>query len=213
MDMYARVTRTEGLSQDRWEEGVRQIKETIIPAAQKMPGFKGGHWLGDRRSGKGAAIALWESEEALRSSEQAVEKLRTEASQNIGFRPVSVERYEVAAQHGEGPSEGNAKLGRLTTAKGSPDKIEEGIRAFKEKAVPTLQKVEGFVGVYLLVDRKSGKAIVLGRWRSEKDLEKAERDGISQLRAQVSERFGARDPDVETFEITAEAGAGARVGV
>lgn len=36
-------------------------------------------WLLDRAAGKGLAISLYESEEALRASEQAADKLRKDA--------------------------------------------------------------------------------------------------------------------------------------
>ncbi len=212
--MHARVSTFEGGRPERFEENRRLIREEVIPEAQKMPGFKGGHWLGDRTSGKASAVTLWESERALRDSEEAANKLRKESSQKAGVRPVAVESYEVAVQHGEGPSEtGEARFALMTRGQAQPDKIEEGIRAFKEQAPPALEKVEGFKGVSLLVDRKTAKVMVVGRFRSEKERDTAEATVIGALRKKIAERFGSTGLQVETYEIMAEARAGTRVGV
>jgi hypothetical protein len=43
------------------------------------------------------AITLWESEDALRESEEAANKLRSDTSSAGGAEIVSVERFEVVA--------------------------------------------------------------------------------------------------------------------
>src|SRR5919201_789078 len=45
--MHARLTRFEG-SPDQIEAGTKLIKETVIPAARMLPGFKSGVWVIDR---------------------------------------------------------------------------------------------------------------------------------------------------------------------
>ncbi len=97
--MFARVTTTQA-APDRAAEGVRVIKENVIPAAEGMAGFKGGLWLLDRATGKGLAITLFETEEARRASEAAAEQIRKEAVEQIQADVVSVERYEVVASAG-----------------------------------------------------------------------------------------------------------------
>lgn len=68
-------------------------------------GIPGVYLLVDRQSGKVLTITLWESEEALRSSEEEATQLRSEHSgqwdqvpttQASGQEVAGVERYEVA---------------------------------------------------------------------------------------------------------------------
>ncbi len=95
--MEARVTKFEG-SLDQAETFIKYTKETIIPAAKKISGFKGGYWLLDRKSGKGFSVTLFESEAALKASEDTAAQMRTQATQAIGAKITGVERYEVVAQ-------------------------------------------------------------------------------------------------------------------
>ena len=95
--MFARVTTVQG-SPDRVDEAARRIQEHAIPSVRQLPGFKGAYWLADRRTGKGLAVGLWESEEAMRASEAMIAQSRRESMEAIGATIQSVEEYEVIAQ-------------------------------------------------------------------------------------------------------------------
>ncbi len=95
--MFARVTTVQG-PVDRLDEATRMIQEQVIPAARQMSGFRGGYWLGDRQTGKAIAVILWEDEEAVRASEEAMAQSRSQGAQAIGATIQSVEEYEVIAQ-------------------------------------------------------------------------------------------------------------------
>jgi heme-degrading monooxygenase HmoA len=45
------------------------LRDSIVPAAQQQPGFKGFVVLADRHSNKGIAYSIWESEAALQATE------------------------------------------------------------------------------------------------------------------------------------------------
>jgi hypothetical protein len=94
--MYARVTKFEG-SLDKQDERIKLIKETVIPRAKELAGFKGGYWLVDRATGKGLGVTLFESDAALRGSEEGAAQLRSLAS-GMGVRFTGVEHYEVVAE-------------------------------------------------------------------------------------------------------------------
>ena len=92
--MYARVSVLEG-SPDQLDEMLRQVREVVLPQAKQDEGFKGMIALGDRRSGKTLGITLWESEEAMRASEQDANWLRRVSAKAGGHQIAYVERYEV----------------------------------------------------------------------------------------------------------------------
>src|SRR5215203_4996117 len=93
--MYARVSTLEG-PPDKIDDGTRYIQERTLPQLQQMDGFKGFVTLADRHSGKQLAVALWESEEALRATEEAVSSQRSGVAEAAGATVAGVERYEVA---------------------------------------------------------------------------------------------------------------------
>src|SRR5881628_4143911 len=95
--MHARVTRYEGNPQ-HLETAIKAINEQVIPGAKKIAGFKGGYWLVDRKSGKGFSVTLFESESALRASEDAAAQLRSGVAQTSGAKITGVEQYEVVGQ-------------------------------------------------------------------------------------------------------------------
>jgi hypothetical protein len=69
-----------------------------------MDGFKGFVTLADRQSGKVLGVAFWESEEALRATEDAVSDVRSGAAEAAGGTVAGVEQYEVIVY--EAPSAG-----------------------------------------------------------------------------------------------------------
>ena len=101
--MHARVSIFEG-SPDELDEGLRQAREQVLPGARQMDGFKGLIALGDRQSGKMLGITFWESEEAMRASEEAANRMREESAEAGGGTVAGVERYEVVVY--ETPSTG-----------------------------------------------------------------------------------------------------------
>jgi heme-degrading monooxygenase HmoA len=107
--MHARVTTIQG-SPGKIDDAEGHIQEQTLPQLQKMEGFKGFVALGDRQSGKVLGVAFWESEEALRATEQAVSDVRSGAAGAADGIVASVEEYEVLVN--EAPSAG--PLGAVT---------------------------------------------------------------------------------------------------
>ncbi len=93
--MFARVTSLAG-APDRADEGIRNFQEQVLPAGRQLAGFKGACLLMDRTSGDALAVTIWESEEAMRGSEEAASRLRAGAAQEVGATAApTVSRYEV----------------------------------------------------------------------------------------------------------------------
>ncbi|HVR80244.1 MAG TPA: hypothetical protein VMS99_17870 [Acidimicrobiia bacterium] len=92
--MFARVS-TYQETEDSIAESVRRTP-AAVQKARSMSGFKGVYSLVDRSSGKSMTITLWETEEAMRESEEAANQLRDDEAAATGANIVSVERYEVA---------------------------------------------------------------------------------------------------------------------
>jgi hypothetical protein len=95
--MCARLTRSQGPA-ERIEELIRVVKEDVIPAAQKIDGFKGGYWAVDRSTGTAIALTFFTNESALKASRAAADKIRAEGTQKTGGQIVSVEEFEVFAE-------------------------------------------------------------------------------------------------------------------
>ena len=93
--MHARVTTMEG-SSERLDEGLREIKEDVLPQLQQQDGFKGFVVFDNRQSGKLIGFSLWESEQAMQASEEVADRTRRESAETMSDTIAGVERYEVA---------------------------------------------------------------------------------------------------------------------
>ncbi|HEV8686739.1 MAG TPA: antibiotic biosynthesis monooxygenase [Gaiellaceae bacterium] len=81
---------------ERLEEGLDRVVNIVIPMLREVPGFDGVLSLVDRTSGRSLTITLWDSEEALRTSEERADQLRSQAAEELGaMQPPQVDRYEV----------------------------------------------------------------------------------------------------------------------
>ena len=101
--MHARVSTIQG-APGKVDDVSRQAQEQTLPQLQKLEGFKGFVVLGDRQSGKMLGVSFWESEEALRASEEAASSVRSAAAETADGIVAGVEEYEVFVN--EAPSAG-----------------------------------------------------------------------------------------------------------
>jgi heme-degrading monooxygenase HmoA len=92
--MHARMSTLDGLP-DEMDEGLRDVKEHVLPQLQQQDGFKGFIALGNRQSGKLIGITFWESEQAMQASEEVGDRMRSDTAEATGEAIEAVERYEV----------------------------------------------------------------------------------------------------------------------
>jgi heme-degrading monooxygenase HmoA len=92
--VHARISTLEG-SPEHIDEGLRQVRESVLPQLRQQEGFEGLVALADRKTGTTLGITFWQSEEALKASEEAADRLREESAEAMSDTIAGVERYEV----------------------------------------------------------------------------------------------------------------------
>ena len=92
--MFARVITLE-TTDDQHAEGVRLVVEELLPWARESTGFRGLIGLDDRTAGKSLVLTLWVSEESLRASFDAADRLSALGAETTGATRRSIEEYEV----------------------------------------------------------------------------------------------------------------------
>lgn len=93
--MYARASEFHG-PPEQLEEGIRYARSAVLSSIGQVPGFKGLIGLVDWENGKALTFTLWESETAMRASEDEAARLRSSVAEQIGERVAGVERFDVA---------------------------------------------------------------------------------------------------------------------
>ncbi len=99
--VFARVSTFEGRP-EQVDELVNTALEKVLPQLKRYDGFDGVLALADRGSGKVLTVLLWESEEAMRISEEASYWYRRYSAEAAGDTVTSVERCEVVFSELEG---------------------------------------------------------------------------------------------------------------
>ena len=88
---------------------------------------------------------------------------------------------------------------RVRVTDGVPDKVDEGVRQFRDVVVPSYKNVAGFKGGYMLVDRAKGKLVGVTLWATEADLHATEATS-QRLRTAGSHAAGGALQSVEVYE-------------
>jgi heme-degrading monooxygenase HmoA len=91
--MHARVGVFQ-MTPDEVDAGVEYGRETLSEMTE-MEGFRGNLALVDREAGRITSITLWESEEAMRTSEERAASMRSGGAAAIDASVISVDRYDV----------------------------------------------------------------------------------------------------------------------
>ncbi len=96
---FARVSRYQ-ISLDKVDAAIGQVSPTA-PQVRGIPGNTGGYFLIDRKTGSALSLTLWESEQALKASEETANNIRERNAGNINATISGVERFMIAATAGE----------------------------------------------------------------------------------------------------------------
>lgn len=92
MAMFARVQVGEGSPEQI--DALRSQLAGAMPALRQVPGLKAGLWLANE-SGRGYAITVYESREAMDSRRQAAEEFASRLAEATGVRVVETQEHEV----------------------------------------------------------------------------------------------------------------------
>ena len=206
--MHARLTRITQ-APERLEETISSFQETVVAPVQQQPGYAGVGLAVNRQDGSAIAFTLWETEEAMHSSERLAQSLRTQVASEQGAEIVEVERYEVA--HVEGTFKAGS-FSRVTSGRTAPERIAELVGAVQEQALPLLRSQNGFLRASIYVDRRSGSFVLVSGWETAQDRE-ASGAAIAELREQLTQALDASPLRVEPYELVSAhvtAGTGVR---
>ena len=93
--MHARHTTLQA-SPDKIDDLISELQSSQLPMLKEQDGYKGFTLMVDRGNGRVVGVSFWESEDALRASEEAGDQARGKAVETGGASvEPGVERYEV----------------------------------------------------------------------------------------------------------------------
>ena len=96
--MFARIT-TIQIKSNTLDETEKIYRESVIPAAKSQKGYQGTYLLADRKTGKGVAFTLWDSEEdAIANEQSGYYREQLDKFKDVFAAPPIREGYEVIVQ-------------------------------------------------------------------------------------------------------------------
>lgn len=90
---------------------------------------------------------------------------------------------------------------RTITVQFKVDRVDEAIRIYEENIVPIARSLKGYKGIYLLVDRETGKGISLSLWSEEEGAAASEQGGRFAEEMPKLADVMAAPPVAESFEV------------
>ena len=196
--MYARSTTVQADPQ-RIDEGIRYVRDEVMPAVQSMPGCMGLSMLCDRDSGRCIVTTSWDSEESMSASREAVRAMREQATDVMGGR-FDVDEWEIAVMHRAHALQDGA-WARVTYSRlhdaGQADHV---IEAWKANILPRVEEFDGFSSVSLMVDRAAGRGVGTMCFDTRQALD-ASRETAQRMRDEFAGRIGVDITEVAEMEV------------
>jgi len=91
-------------------------------------------------------------------------------------------------------------VARVSTFKGTPEQLEEGVRIFTENVLPWLRDATGFRGWVALLDRPNERALGITFWATEEAADEGAASG-GPLRDEIAQSVGALMQTIELWEV------------
>lgn len=195
--MYARSTMLIG-DPARIGDVLHYLEETVRPHVEAQPGNRGLAVAANFELGLIMVNAYWDTAEAMTSSEHAVQTGRKEAAELL-HGMVTVEHYEapVFVRHRR-PGRG-AGL-RVTAIDSDPADLDLLVDAFRDTALPRLERIPSLCSAQLLIDRASGRCLVIVAYDSTEDLA-ATRAPVARIRSDSLARTHATVRSMQEFTV------------
>jgi heme-degrading monooxygenase HmoA len=195
--VYARSTTIEA-QPESIDAGIAYVCDELMPALEGTDGCVGMSLLVDRESGRCIGTSAWESEEAMRASEEQIASIRDRAAES--FRgSASVARWEIAAMHRDHRSADGACV-RATWFKVPNGQMNRSVELYRDSVLPALEKLDGFCSASLMIDRSSGRAVSSTVFDSREAMDRS-REGARSLRTARLRELGADQLDVGEFDL------------
>ena len=189
--MYARSTTFHGRP-DNIDAGIAFVKNEVAPMLDQIEGCRGLSMLVDRGTGMCIATSSWESEAAMRGSDEQLRPSRDRGRDILGGS-MQVDEWEIAVMH----RSHHAECCRVSWVQGDLDAMTETVRV---GILPRLEQTPGFCSASLLVSRSTGLGCATTAWETRTAME-ASRSAADDMRRRAASDAGGQIVDVHEFDL------------
>lgn len=195
--MYARINMLSG-DPAQLGEVVRYLDGTIRSDVEAQPGSRGLALCTNASLGLCVVGSYWDSLDALTASEQGVQVARKEMTERMNGT-VTVEQYEVPVFVRRTRPSAGAGI-RIVRFECSPPHVDAVIDEFRNTGVPGLMEMRGLCSGQLLVDRTTGRCMVVIAFEDADALAASRAEGARQ-RASLADVTHSQIRSVEEYRM------------
>ena len=189
--MYARSTTLDG-SPANMEAGITFIKDEAAPMLDKLEGCRGLSVLVDREIGQCIATSSWETEAAMRASDEQLLPIRARGQEILGGS-MQVDEWEIAVMH----RTHHGECCRVSWLTGDLDAMTE---TFRVGILPELERTPGFCSASLLLNRSTGMGCASTVWETRAAME-ASRSAADDMRNRAASDAAGEIVEVHEFDL------------
>jgi heme-degrading monooxygenase HmoA len=195
--MYARVSYSKG-DPSRLDSTVPFVRDRVLPLQRQAEGFGGIVIAANRDSGEGVAVTYWETLAAMNTFERQGQELRRQAAQQLDMGLVDVDRFEVVFADRKGQPAAPSFV-RSNELYADPRNIERALEFIRTTVQPNVSALPGYRSLIGLVNRMTGRTVVVSGWESAQARAGSEA-AVSGQRQQVMQIAGAGSVRVDEYE-------------
>jgi heme-degrading monooxygenase HmoA len=189
--VYARSTTFDGRP-DNIDAGITFIKDEAAPMLDTLEGCRGLSLLIDRESGQCIATSSWETEAAMRASDEQLLPIRARGQEILGGS-MHVDEWEIAVMH----RTHHGECCRVSWLKGDLDAMTE---TFRVGILPELERTPGFCSASLLLNRSTGMGCASTVWETRAAME-ASRSAADDMRSRAASDSAGEIVEVHEFDL------------
>jgi hypothetical protein len=181
------------------EAGISHVRDTMLPALMDIDGCMGLSLLVDRSFGLCIATSAWRDGDAMDAADLSVDSHSADAARRFAGSVEKIERWEIAMLHRK-HLVGRGAYVRCTWLQLPLGDLDRAIATSRVHAVPTVEAMDGFSGLSVLLDRATGRAVGTTAWESLGALDGSQRQ-VAEVRRATSKQTGAQIVMVAEFEL------------
>jgi len=189
--VYARSTTFQGRPANI-DAGIEFVKNEAGPMLDKIDGCRGLSMLVDRETGQCIATSSWESEAAMRASDQQLRPIRDRGRDILGGT-MQVDEWEIVTMH----RTHHGECCRVSWLQGDLEAMTE---TFRVGILPQLEQTPGFCSASLLANRSAGLGCATTAWETRAAME-ASRSSADEMRSRAASESGGEIVDVHEFDL------------
>jgi heme-degrading monooxygenase HmoA len=189
--VYARSTTFHGRP-GNIDAGIKFVKDEVAPMLDQIEGCRGLSLLVDRDTGHCIATTSWDSEEAMRASDEQLRPIRDRGRDILGAT-MQLDEWEIVVMH----RSHHGECCRVSWLQGDLDALTE---TFRVGILSELEQTDGFCSASLLMNRSTGLGCATTTWESRAAME-ASRSAADEMRNRAASDSGGEIVDVHEFDL------------